>query len=134
MRIAIRKAKGNQLYSKENGKYYAGIINGLASYGIPERNISFVNYFADTKNSAAEKIEKADIVYFLGGLPDRMMERKIDWKCENIRQIKSLSRKASHMNEIRRVQTAGLCKGCISLSGAEGLLSASPELNGMGLF
>ena len=75
MRIAIRKAKGNQPYSKENGKYYAGIINGLASYGILERNISFVNYFADTKNSAAEKIEKADIVYFLGGLPDRMMER-----------------------------------------------------------
>ena len=65
----------NQLYSKENGKYYAGIINGLASYGIPERNISFVNYFVDTKNIAAEKIEKADIVYFLGGLPDRMMER-----------------------------------------------------------
>ncbi len=65
----------NLLYGKENGKYYAGIIGGLASYGISERNISFINYFADTKNSAAEKIKKADIVYFPGGLPDRMMER-----------------------------------------------------------
>ena len=65
----------DQLYGKENGQYYAGIINGLTAYGIQERNISFVNYFADTKASAAEKIKKADIVYFLGGLPDRMTER-----------------------------------------------------------
>lgn len=63
------------LYSKKNGRYYAGIVGGFASYGIPERNISFVHYFADTQKSAAEKIEKADIVYFPGGLPDRMMER-----------------------------------------------------------
>lgn len=63
------------LYGKKNGKYYAGLIGGFAAYGIPESSISFVNYFADTKGSAAEKIEKADIVYFPGGLPDRMMER-----------------------------------------------------------
>ena len=63
------------LYGKENGKYYAGIIDGFASYGIPEKNISFINYFADTKESAAKKIETADIVYFPGGLPDRMMDR-----------------------------------------------------------
>lgn len=65
----------NLLYSKENGKYYDGIIGGFASYGIPEGNITFINYFTDTKESAAQKIKKADIVYFLGGLPDRMMER-----------------------------------------------------------
>lgn len=65
----------NLLYSKESGKYYAGITGGFASYGIPEENITFVNYFADTKESAAQKIEKADIVYFTGGLPDRMLDR-----------------------------------------------------------
>lgn len=65
----------NLLYSKESGKFYAGITGGLASYGISESNISFVNYFEDTKKSAAQKIEKADIVYFPGGLPDRMMDR-----------------------------------------------------------
>lgn len=65
----------NLLYSKENGKYYDGITGGFASYGIPEENITFVNYFADTKESAAQKIEKADIVYFPGGLPDRMLDR-----------------------------------------------------------
>lgn len=68
-------ADWNLLYSKENGKLYNGITSGFASYGVPEENITFVNYFADTKESAAQKIERADIVYFLGGLPDKMMER-----------------------------------------------------------
>ncbi|MBD5154271.1 MAG: type 1 glutamine amidotransferase-like domain-containing protein [Oscillibacter sp.] len=65
----------NTLYGKENGKYYGGITGGFASYGIPEENITFINYFSDTKESAAQKIEKADIIYFPGGLPDRMLER-----------------------------------------------------------
>lgn len=65
----------NLLYSKENGKYYGGITCGFASYGIPERNITFINYFSDTKESAAQKIAKADIIYFLGGLPNRTMDR-----------------------------------------------------------
>lgn len=63
------------LYSKEKGKFYDGITGGFASYGISEENITFINYFEDTKESAAQKIEKADIVYFPGGLPDRMMDR-----------------------------------------------------------
>lgn len=65
----------NTLYGKENGKYYGGIVGGFAAYGISEEKIVFLNYFTDTKESAAEKIRAADIVYFLGGLPDRMMER-----------------------------------------------------------
>lgn len=68
-------ADWNLLYSKENGKFYGGITRGFVSYGIPECNITFVNYFADSKESAALKIANADIVYFLGGLPDRMMDR-----------------------------------------------------------
>ena len=68
-------ADWNVLYSKENGRFYGGIVNSFTAYGIPEENVSFINYFADTKESAQEKIENADIVYFLGGLPDRMMER-----------------------------------------------------------
>ena len=65
----------NLLYSKENGKYYDGIIGNFAVYGISEKNITFINYFKDTKESAKHKVENADIIYFLGGLPDRMMER-----------------------------------------------------------
>lgn len=65
----------NSLYGKENGKFYEGITKGFKTYGICEDNIAFINYFADTKESAAQKIENADIIYFLGGLPDRMMDR-----------------------------------------------------------
>lgn len=65
----------NLLYSKENGIYYGGIVGGLTAYGVAEENITFINYFTDTHESAARKIVNADIVYFLGGLPDRMMGR-----------------------------------------------------------
>ena len=68
-------ADWNSLYSKESGIYYSGIVGGFASYGISESNIEFINYFTDSKKSAAQKITKADIIYFLGGLPDRMMDR-----------------------------------------------------------
>ena len=77
-------ADWNVLYSKENGKFYGGIINGFTAYGIPEKNISFVNYFADTKESAKQKIETADIVYFLGGLPDRMMDRIKEFDLQDV--------------------------------------------------
>ena len=62
-------------YAKEKGRFYRPIVDGLLAYGISEENISFINYFADNKKSAKEKIEKSDIVYFLGGLPDKMLER-----------------------------------------------------------
>ena len=39
----------------------------------------FINYFTDTKESARQKIEWANVVYFTGGLPDRMMDRIIDF-------------------------------------------------------
>ena len=63
------------LYSKKFGKYYGGIVNAFASYGITEKKITFLNYFTDTEVSASQKIAEADILYFPGGLPDRMMER-----------------------------------------------------------
>ena len=74
----------NALYGKENGRFYRGIVGGLAAYGISEDQISFVNYFADTKESAARKIQNADIVYFLGGLPDRMMERILEFELSKV--------------------------------------------------
>ena len=58
-----------------NGKYHDGIVGGFTAYGIPADKITFINYFTDTKETAAQKIKAADIIYFLGGLPDRMMDR-----------------------------------------------------------
>lgn len=62
------------LYGPE-GAYYSNITAGLRAYGISERNISFINYFADSPAVAARKAARADILYFPGGLPDRMLER-----------------------------------------------------------
>ena len=65
----------NALYEKDQGCYYSGIVGSLADYGITESQIKFINYFTDTPEIANEKIRNADILYFPGGLPDRMMER-----------------------------------------------------------
>lgn len=65
----------DSLYSKGKGIYYNGIVDAFTAYGISEDNITFVNYFKDTKESAVQKIQKADILYFTGGRPDRMMDR-----------------------------------------------------------
>lgn len=62
-------------YKKDSGKYYNGIVGGFSAYGISEENVKFINYFTDTKESARSKIKNADIIYFLGGLPDRMFDR-----------------------------------------------------------
>lgn len=57
------------------GNCYRETIDGLAPFGITPDNISFINYFTDTRETARQKIEEADVIYFTGGLPDRMMER-----------------------------------------------------------
>ncbi len=74
----------NHLYSKESGIYYGGIVGGFTAYGVAEENISFINYFTDTHEAAARKIASADIVYFLGGLPDRMMDRIIEMELYDV--------------------------------------------------
>ena len=74
----------NLLYSKENGKYYGGITGGFARYGISDDKIQFLNYFTDSKESAADKISASDIIYFTGGLPDRMMERIKEFELEAV--------------------------------------------------
>jgi len=68
-------AEWDALYSCENGRYYGGIVKPLLAYGVAEENVTFVNYFTDTSESAAETIRQTDIVYFLGGLMDKTVER-----------------------------------------------------------
>ena len=65
----------DKYYGEENSLFYNGIVDSFKKYGISIEQISFVNYFADTLETAIDKINNADILYFLGGLPERMMER-----------------------------------------------------------
>ncbi|WP_291578638.1 Type 1 glutamine amidotransferase-like domain-containing protein [Clostridium sp. UBA6640] len=62
-------------YSKNSGKYYDSVILPFLSYGISEENINWINYFKDTKENAKEKVKNSDIIFFTGGLPDKMMCR-----------------------------------------------------------
>ena len=65
----------NLLYGKSQGKFYKDIIESFGLYGICEDQITFINYFSDSRKTARHKIESSDILYFLGGLPDRMYDR-----------------------------------------------------------
>ena len=63
------------LYGCPNGSYYQGFVNVFKDFGIAAEQLEILNYYKDTPASALEKIRKADILYFLGGLPDVMLAR-----------------------------------------------------------
>lgn len=62
-------------YSKDEGRYYHGIVDSFKRYNINPNNIKWINYFTDSKITAEDMILEADIIYLTGGLPDLMMER-----------------------------------------------------------
>lgn len=62
-------------YNKINGKYYKPSISPFYAYGIKDENINMVNYFTDNNESAREKLQSSHIIFFTGGLPDRIMKR-----------------------------------------------------------
>lgn len=67
------------IFGKEKSTAYPSIVDSFAVYGIPEENISFINYFTDTKETAVEKITNSDIIFFTAGLPDRMKDRIVEF-------------------------------------------------------
>lgn len=68
----------------KGGNCYNETVDGLAPFGITPDDISFINYFKDTKEYAKRKVEEADIIYFTGGLPDRMMDRIKEFELEGV--------------------------------------------------
>ena len=57
---------------------YEEIIRPFLSYGIPEKNIRWINYFEDTQESCLRKIAHADLLFFTGGFPDWTLQRLYD--------------------------------------------------------
>ena len=57
------------------GEKYQTIIKPFFAYGIAEEDISWINYFVDTTQTALEKIFNADILFFTGGLPEKTTQR-----------------------------------------------------------
>ena len=74
------------MYGREEGIFYHWLVDPLMEFGIPEENITVVNYFADSKELAREKVENADILYFTGGLPDAMMDRLAEFELLDVLQ------------------------------------------------
>lgn len=67
-------ASWKKVYGK-GGVCYEETVNSLRPYGIKENDIYFINFFERDLKTATQKIKRADVVYFTGGLPDKMMQR-----------------------------------------------------------
>lgn len=65
-------------YNRHHGKYYREIVEPFLEYGIDEDNIIWLNYFEDTDSEMKSIIEKSNIVFFTGGLPNKAVERVIE--------------------------------------------------------
>jgi peptidase E len=68
-------ASWEKVYGRGLGNCYLETVDALSAFGVSKDNITFINYFTDTHESARDKIKNANVVYFTGGLPDRMMDR-----------------------------------------------------------
>lgn len=66
-------------YNKDDGKYYESVILPFMNYGVKEENIRWINYFADTMESAKVNMRNSNIIFFTGGFPDKMMLRLIEF-------------------------------------------------------
>lgn len=60
---------------RPGGERYQMLINQFIPYDIPERDIEWLDYYNDNHEIAARKIQKADLIYLTGGLPDKFFER-----------------------------------------------------------
>ncbi len=70
-------AQWQRLYGV-GGYLRGGIEAGLSHYGIAKEQIRFIDPFSDSRESATEAVSSADVLYFPGGLPDRMLDRMKD--------------------------------------------------------
>lgn len=62
-------------YNKLNGEHYKNMVSPFYDYGINEKNITLINYFTDSNESAKSKVCASDIILFTGGYPDKIIDR-----------------------------------------------------------
>lgn len=55
------------------------LLPAFMEYGIAPGKIELVNWFRDTPQTAREKIQNSDVLFFTGGWPDHMMYRLHRW-------------------------------------------------------
>ncbi|SHH33848.1 Peptidase E [Clostridium collagenovorans DSM 3089] len=72
------EAEWKKSYNKISGEYYKNIVTPFYTYGIEDDNVTLVNYFTDSSEGAKTKINSADIVFFTGGFPNKIMSRLLE--------------------------------------------------------
>lgn len=69
------KEEWEKSYNPLSGEHYKDTVSAFYTYGIDDKNITLVNYFTDSSESAKAKVRVSDIVFFTGGFPDKIMNR-----------------------------------------------------------
>ncbi len=77
------KAEWEKSYNKLDGEYYKNTVYPFYTYGIKDNNITLINYFTDSYESAKAKIHGSDIIFFTGGFPDKIMDRLSEFNLIN---------------------------------------------------
>lgn len=67
-----------ECYDRIEGKFYKDIVDPFLHFGVCEAHIRWVNYFENTASDLSELLESTDIIYFIGGFPDRTISRLIE--------------------------------------------------------
>ena len=86
----------NKEFGHEKGEGYFNLTTPFFKYGIPKKNIKFLNYFLDNRDTAKNKIANTDIIYFQGGYPYKLMERLKEFNIiDDIKNFKGIIMGAS---------------------------------------
>lgn len=64
-----------KFYSKDCGIFRHGLETMFSRFNIKKSQISYINYFDDSPETAFKKSSTCDIIYFTGGLPDKLYNR-----------------------------------------------------------
>ncbi len=77
---------GKEDYSiyRKGGYYYERMIFQFLPYQIDEDKITFLDYYLDDQKTCHEKVKNADVIYFTGGLPDKLYERLAEFNLLDI--------------------------------------------------
>jgi peptidase E len=78
------KAEWEKAYNKLNGEHYGYSVMPLLNYGINDNNITLINCFVDSPESAKAKINASDILFLPGGFPDKIMDRLTELDLVNV--------------------------------------------------
>lgn len=74
----------NKQYKKGQGIWYRSNTDVFGCYGIPEKDVHWINYFADSREQMLNTLVNSDVLMLPGGAPDLFMKRIKEKKLKRI--------------------------------------------------